>query len=70
MNSALFGTVIVSLLGWIVREVGAGWRQRSALGSLERLAERNPDSAMLVPRVVKAVARPRARRAAHRLRRR
>lgn len=54
-----------AVLRYGIRELGAGLRQRSALRSLERLAEQHPDSATLVPAVVQAATSTQARRASH-----
>lgn len=53
-TSALIALGISTALTYGIRELGAALRQRSALRSLERLAEHHPDSANLVPGVVQA----------------
>jgi hypothetical protein len=55
MNTIALVVLGVSMpLGCGIRELGAILRQRTALRTLERLAERSPDGASFLPAIVEA----------------
>jgi hypothetical protein len=62
-TGALIAVGISTAVTYAIRELGAGLRQRSALRSVERLAENQPTIASLVPWVVEAATSTRGRNA-------
>jgi len=69
VDYGLVELTIVPVLALAIREVGATWRQRGALRSLERLADHHPDCARLVSRVVRPEVSARVSRSHHHRRR-
>lgn len=59
---AVLALAIVTAVSYGIRELGSVLRQRSALRSLERLAEHHSSAASLVPGVVEAATPGRTQR--------